>query len=64
MAFLEFQNVRIAGISAGVPNRVVSNLELGNLSDYDNAAFVELTGVKERRVADLTTSVLCFPAAE
>lgn len=65
MAFLEFKNVRIAGISAGVPKRVVSNLELENLSkDYDNAAFVELTGVKERRVADLTTSDLCIPAAE
>ena len=65
MAFLEFKNVRIAGISAGVPKRVVSNLELENLSkDYDNVAFVELTGVKERRIADLTTSDLCIPAAE
>lgn len=65
MAFLEFKNVRIAGISAGVPKRVVNNLELDGLSkDYDNAAFVELTGVKERRVDDLTTSDLCIPAAE
>ena len=65
MAFLQFRNVRIAGISAGVPKRVVSNLEIENLSkDYDNAAFVELTGVKERRIGDLTTSDLCIPAAE
>lgn len=65
MAFLEFKNVRIAGMSAGVPKRVVSNLEIENLSvDYDNAAFVELTGVKERRIDDLTTSDLCIPAAE
>lgn len=65
MAFLEFKNVRIAGISAGVPKRVISNLEIENLSkDYDNEAFVELTGVKERRVDDLTTSDLCVPAAE
>lgn len=65
MAFLEFKNVRIAGISAGVPKRVINNLEIKNLSkDYDNEAFVELTGVKERRVDDLTTSDLCVPAAE
>lgn len=65
MAFLEFKNVRIAGISAGVPKRIISNLEIENLSkDYDNEAFVELTGVKERRIDNLTTSDLCIPAAE
>lgn len=26
MAFLEFKNVRVAGISAGVPANIVSNL--------------------------------------
>lgn len=65
MAFLEFKNVRIAGIAAGVPKKVVNNLEIKNLSkDYDSAAFVEMTGVKERRVDDFTTSDLCFAAAE
>ena len=65
MAFLEFKNVRIAGISAGVPKKVIRNLELHNLSkDYDAAAFVETTGVEERRVDDYTTSDLCVPAAE
>lgn len=65
MAFLEFKNVRIAGMSAGVPKRIISNLEIENLSkDYDNEAFVELTGVKERRIDNLTTSDLCIPAAE
>lgn len=65
MAFLEFKNVRIAGITAGVPKKVVNNLEIKNLSkDYDSAAFVEMTGVKERRVDDFTTSDLCFAAAE
>lgn len=65
MAFLEFKNVRIAGIAAGVPKRIISNLEIENLSkDYDNEAFVELTGVKERRIDNLTTSDLCIPAAE
>ena len=65
MAFLEFKNVRIAGFSAGVPKKTINNLDLKNLSkDYDAAAFVETTGVKERRVDDFTTSDLCLVAAE
>lgn len=67
MAFLEIKNVRVAGISAGVPKIVVSNLneEYRFSSDYDNETFVEMTGVNERRYDDtLTTSDLCFRAAE
>lgn len=65
MAFLEFKNVRIAGISAGVPKKVINNLEMESPSqDYDSAAFVETTGVLERHVDDITTSDLCVPAAE
>ena len=69
MAFLEFKNVRIAGIAAGVPENVISNFTLKSgkdiSSDYTPEAFVETTGVKERRCSDtLTTSDLCFAAAE
>jgi len=69
MAFLEFKNVRIAGIAAGVPENVVSNYTLKSgediSSDYTAEAFVETTGVKERRCSEtLTTSDLCFAAAE
>lgn len=66
MAFLEFKNVRIAGMSAGVPKRKICNLDLKDISaDYDSAAFVETTGVLERRVDNLlTASDLCVPAAE
>ena len=66
MAFLEFKNVRIAGVSAGVPTRKVCNLDIKDISaDYDSAAFVETTGVLERRLDEaLTTSDLCFEAAE
>lgn len=65
MAFIAFKDVRIAGLSAGVPKKKICNLEMTNLSkDYDAAAFVETTGVMERRVDDLTTSDLCVPAAE
>ena len=70
MAFLSFKNVRIAGVAAGVPKNIVSNLDLksgdGSISaDYSPEDFVKLTGVKERRVSEtLCTSDLCFAAAE
>ena len=69
MAFLEFKNVRIVGIAAGVPKNVVSNYRLKQgediSSDYTPEAFVETTGVMERRCSDtLCTSDLCFAAAE
>ena len=65
MAFLEFKNVRIAGVSAGVPKRKVCNLDIRDISaNYDSAAFVETTGVLERRLDEsLTTSDLCVAAA-
>lgn len=66
MAFLEFKNVRIAGISASVPKCKICNLDIKDISeDYDSAAFVETTGVLERRLDEsLTTSDLCVAAAE
>ncbi len=69
MAFLEFKNVRIAGISAGVPKFIASNLHPldndGVSSEYSPEAFVESTGVLERHVSwTLTTSDLCYEAAE
>ena len=65
MAFLTVKNVRIAGISAGVPLKKISNLDLQDLSaDYEAKDFVEVTGVLERRVDDYTTSDLCLSAAE
>lgn len=69
MAFLQFKNVRIAGMAAGVPKNVRSNLHPqadDNFSaDYTPEDFVATTGVKERRVSDsLCTSDLCYGAAE
>ena len=70
MAFCEFKNVRIAGIAAGVPKNVISNLTLsaekGEIStEYTPEAFVELTGVMERHVSTrLCTSDLGYMAAE
>ena len=69
MAFIEFKNVRIAGISAGVPENVISNYTLKSgidiSVDYTPEAFVKTTGVQERHCSEvLTTSDLCFAAAE
>ena len=69
MAFLEFNNVRIAGIAAGVPKNISSNLcpekEDNYSSDYSPEAFVETTGVRERRTSYfLTTADLAYEAAE
>lgn len=69
MAFLDFKNVRIAGVSAGVPKIIVSNYSLRPgvdiSSDYTAEAYVETTGVKERRCSEvLCTSDLCYAAAE
>ena len=64
MAFLSYRNVRVAGMSAGVPKRKVCNLDIADISkDYDAASFVEVTGVKERRIGELTVSDLAVPAA-
>ena len=70
MAFCEFKNVRIAGVAAGVPKNIISNLTLsaekGEIStEYTPEAFVELTGVMERHVSTkLCTSDLGCMAAE
>lgn len=66
MAFLEVKNVRIAGIAAGVPDTIVRNSDGQVQSDnYDAEAFVESTGVVERRFTNcLTTGDLCYAAAE
>ena len=65
MAFLEVRNIRVAGMSAGVPQKVVSNLDIEHVSkDYDTASFVEVTGVRERHLDELTISDLAVPAAD
>ncbi len=68
MAFLEFKNVRIAGMAAGVPKHIASNLhpdpEDSVSSDYSPEDFIKTTGVRERRTSPtLCTSDLCYKAA-
>lgn len=64
MAFLDFKNLKIAGFSVGVPSKVVVN-DTVRSTEYDAEAFVEKIGVKQRRIThSLTTSDLCYGAAE
>lgn len=67
MAYLHYSNVRIAGIAAGVPKRIVNNLtDEENISkDYTPEDYVKATGVVQRHVSKtLCTSDLCYAAAE
>lgn len=67
MAFFHYKNVKVVGIAAGVPSHIEDNLHSTRKfsPDYDNEAFVELTGVRSRRFdIELTTSDLCFAAAK
>lgn len=66
MAFFKFNNVRIAGIAGCVPRNITNNIKgCSNSDNYDAQAFVDATGVVERRTSSaLTASDLCYEAAE
>lgn len=66
MAFLEFKNVRIAGISAAVPKHIEYAEDNPFISsDYDYEDFIKSTGIRSRRIDEnLTSSDLCVAAAE
>ena len=66
MAFFKFEHVRIAGMAGGVPSNIVSNAAgISSSDDYDAQAFIDSTGVAERRVSSvLTTADMCYAAAE
>lgn len=63
MAFLQFNNVRIAGFSAGVPKNVVKTKSRN--PKYTDEEFIDSVGVKEKRIDDVSaTSDCCYYAAE
>ena len=66
MAFLEIKNVRIAGISAGVPKHIEYTKDNPKISsEYNYEDFIKSTGVEQFRTDDIhTTSDLCCAAAE
>ena len=63
MAFLNVKNVAIVGMSAGVPKQIMPTIS--TTDKYDASAFVETTGVIEKRYSNnFTTSDLGQAAAE
>jgi len=67
MAFLQFWDVGILGMSAAIPAKVVDNLSFGQKMGIANMTdIVEKIGIRERRMAspDICASDLCFAAAE
>lgn len=67
MAYLQYENVGIAAMSAAVPKRVVVNREYTEVfSKAEADEIVDKTGIEQRRFADDSTcsSDLCLAAAE
>jgi 3-oxoacyl-[acyl-carrier-protein] synthase-3 len=66
MAIFSIPNVRMAGISATVPRKEVSNLDYKWVSVKDREMLVKTVGVEKRRVAEpgTATSDLCVTSAE
>lgn len=67
MAFLEFKNIEIKGLSGCVPLTIDENYSSDTFSTRDESLkFINSTGVERRRLAgkNTTASDLCFKAAE
>lgn len=68
MSFVSVKNVRIAGISACVPERVEENRDYTLLSGEEVEKYIKATGVERRHCAihdgSICTSDLCLKAAE
>ena len=66
MAIFSTYNARIAGISACVPKKEISNEEYTWVSDKERNALIKTVGVETKRVVSkgTSTSDLCYVAAE
>ena len=63
MATIHINNIRIAGIAAGVPKDIVKTVS--TTDKYDNEAYIESVGVREKRFSnEFTSSDLCEVAAK
>lgn len=63
MAFLRFNNSRVVGISAGVPQHVEPTVS--TTDKYAAEEYMQTTGILDKRFSnDFTTSDLCLAAAE
>ena len=66
MAVFEISDVRIAGLSACVPKKTLSNHDYTWIKQKERDQVIQMIGVETRHVAEpgQTTSDLCFQAAE
>ena len=66
MAYLDFPNVSLKGVSACVPKTILENKNLDIFKTEDFSKFLALTGVERKRIAgnDICTSDLCYYSAE
>ena len=66
MALFEIHDIRIAGISACVPKKTLSNHDYKWIKVKERKQLIKTIGVETRHVAEAgqTTSDLCFQAAE
>lgn len=66
MAIFEIPDVRIAGLSACVPKKKLSNHDYNWITKKERDQLIQMIGVETRHVAEpgQTTSDLCFQAAE
>ncbi len=66
MSFLDIKNVKIRGVAACVPERLVDNMDYELLSIAEREKYIETTGIRYRHCADsdTCTSDLCAKAAE
>lgn len=66
MAIFEIPDIRIVGLSACVPQKILSNHDYKWISQKDRDQIIKTIGVETRHVAEAgqTTSDLCFQAAE
>jgi 3-oxoacyl-[acyl-carrier-protein] synthase-3 len=66
MAIFEIPDVRIAGISACVPKKTLSNHDYNWITQKERNQLIQMIGVEYRHVAGpgQTTSDLCFQATE
>lgn len=63
MAIIHINNIRIAGIAAGVPRNIVKTVS--TTDKYDDEAYIESVGVREKRFSnEFTSSDLCEAAAK
>lgn len=65
MALFEIADIRIAGVSACVPGKVLYNRDYGWIKSSERELLIKTIGVEQRHVAvtGQTTSDLCFQAA-